>query len=325
LNARPPAPKLEADGLSRAAERFFNDLRRVSTGRPCLDGLGRAEIPPEFPQERLFHNVWGNGHVKTVGAKASDRCQRRGCVPIGFTAAASASNEIVHQFLVSVVVPLGLIGADRPAAASDPCLTPQGTLCRTIRWEGSGWENRSWGFHAIERWRGSTTLSYRRDGAWIERNARRTFRNYVVSTARWDVTQIKVPDRKETIELDNASHEFEIRPGVRGGVAVWDSDDPDCAKLATKFELSELTRLGEVMIAGVRAIEYRGKRSATRRITVALAPSLGCTQLRSLDRDYNRLGLPTSWNSFEAVEIRVGEPDPTLFEIPKGYRPKQKR
>jgi hypothetical protein len=52
---------------------------------------------------------------------------------------------------------------------------------------------------------------------------------------------------------------------------------------------------------------------------VALAPSLGCTEMRSVYHDYNRLGLPTVFSQSEVVSVRIGEPDPALFQVPKDY------
>ena len=55
--------------------------------------------------------------------------------------------------------------ASPPWMAEGVCLTPQLTPCQTIRWEVTGWQNVSWGLHAIRRWNGGTTLSYRKDGS----------------------------------------------------------------------------------------------------------------------------------------------------------------
>jgi hypothetical protein len=140
-----------------------------------------------------------------------------------------------------------------------------------------------------------------------------------------DLAQIVLPSQNETIKIDYITKEYEIRSGVRGGLTVWDPDDADCAKLATAFALSGLERVGDVVIAGIRAIEYTGKRSSTRRVTVALAPSLGCLQMRNIDRDYNRLWLPTSSHRSEVVFVQIGEPDPALFQIPRDYHPVSKR
>jgi hypothetical protein len=47
--------------------------------------------------------------------------------------------------------------------------------------------------------------------------------------------------------------------------------------------------------------------------------------MRNIDRDYNRFGLPTSINRVEVISVQIGEPDPALFLVPTGYRPKPKR
>jgi len=101
---------------------------------------------------------------------------------------------------------------------------------------------------------------------------------------------------------------------------VWDSNDADCRETANAFSLLDLKRVGEVVIAGVRSVEYEGRRSSTSRTTVALAPSLGCTQMRNIYRDYNRLGVPTAFSRTEAVSVQIGEPDPALFQVPTDYR-----
>lgn len=115
------------------------------------------------------------------------------------------------------------------------CLTPQNTVCRTLRWEGSGWENTSWGFHAVHRWSGSETLAYRRDGAIMERNSRREWRNYIMLESDWDTAQIKFPAKHRTIQIDHRAREYSERVGVRGGLPVWDTDDAECTKAALRL------------------------------------------------------------------------------------------
>jgi|SRR5579872_4284764 len=213
--------------------------------------------------------------------------------------------------------------ADPPINVANSCLTPQGTLCRTIRWEYTGWENQSWGFHAVKRWTGSQTLSYRRDGSTSERDIQQTFRNYVIPSGGWDIANIRLLGQGETIEIDNAARKYEVRSGVLGGLTVGNPSDQVCEQYASAFGLSDLKRIGGVVIAGVRSIEYAGARSTTRLVTVVLAPSLGCTQMRKIDRSYNRLGMPTAYSRSEVVSVQIGEPDPVLFQVPKGYRQKK--
>uniref|UniRef100_Q025K2 Uncharacterized protein n=1 Tax=Solibacter usitatus (strain Ellin6076) TaxID=234267 RepID=Q025K2_SOLUE len=211
--------------------------------------------------------------------------------------------------------------ADPPWVVPGVCLTPQNTVCRTLRWEGSGWENTSWGFHAIHRWSGSATLAYRRDGAILERNSRRGWRNYVVLESDWDTAQIKFPAEQRTIQIDHKAREYYERAGVPGGSPVWNPDDADCTKSAWQLGLSDLKRYaGETIIAGIRSIQYTGMRSKSERASAWLAPSLGCIEMRVVTTDRNSFGLPTAHSSFEVVSARIGEPDATLFQVPSGSR-----
>src|ERR1035437_6812887 len=178
-------------------------------------------------------------------------------------------------------------GVDPPLNVAGACLTPQGTLCRTIRWEDSGWENVSWGFHALRRWSGGAVLAYRRDGAILERYNQRNLRNYFIADGEWDRAQIKFPLERRTIEVDHFSHEYWIRPNVPGGSPVWDAADSDCSKLATAFLLSDLRRVGEAKIVGIRSIEYTGLRPKGERWYVWLAPSLGCTRMKDTRLDHH--------------------------------------
>ena len=224
-------------------------------------------------------------------------------------------------FFLFALATFGLGSADPPQGASAGCVTPQNTLCRTVRWEGSGWENTSWGFHAVRRWSGSTVLSYRHDGAIMERNSRREWRNYFIPNADWDTAQIKFPLEHRSIRIDHKTGEYYERAVVPGESPVWDAEDAACGKLALRFDLSELKRVtGETVIAGIRTIEYTGKRSKTERYSVWLAPSLGCTQMRVVANDHNGVGLPTSHSVFEVVSAQIGEPQTALFEVPAGYR-----
>jgi len=155
----------------------------------------------------------------------------------------------------------------------------------------------------------------------MERNSRREWHNYVILKSEWDTAQIKFPKEQRTIAIDHTAKEYSERSGVRGGLPVWDPADPDCAKLALRFKLSNLTRVtGENVIAGIRSIQYTGMGSKTQRVSVWLAPSLGCTQMRSVTSDQNSIGLPTAHSWMEVVSARIGEPDTTLFKVPAGYR-----
>ena len=136
---------------------------------------------------------------------------------------------------------------------------------------------------------------------------------------QWDRAQIKFPQEQQTIEVDHLAREYEIFSGVRGGLTVWNPDDPDCTKMAVAFSLSDLRRQGEHFIAGFRSIGYTG-RSKHERWYVWLSPALGCTQMRVVTSVHNGIGLPTSYSRLELVSVRIGEPNKTLIEAPNGYR-----
>lgn len=218
--------------------------------------------------------------------------------------------------LVTRILVMALAGA--LAADDETCRTPQGTLCRTMVWESSGWANESWGFHAIGRWSGTVTLAYGRDGRTYERRAQRTFRNYVIDAGQWHRAKVYLAGAEHTVEIDHEERTYRFS-GIHGW-PVWDRDDPECAKKSQHFLLTDVRRGREAMIAGIRSIEYTGRRSDSETHTYWLAPSLGCSQMRAVISGRNRMGLPTMSSHTEVTSVRLGEPEPALFELPAEYR-----
>src|ERR1700690_1123578 len=90
------------------------------------------------------------------------------------------------RFLVGLWVSVLLGAAGAPWQTPGACLTPTGTLCRTLQYQASGWVNRSWGVHAIERFKTIETEALRSDGATAVRISRQSFRSYVVRSERDD-------------------------------------------------------------------------------------------------------------------------------------------
>lgn len=211
--------------------------------------------------------------------------------------------------------------ADPPWKHISTCLTPQGTPCRTLKWQFNGWQNLSWGFHAVRRWNGTAVLAYSRSGAFMERYSQKAYRNWFLPDPQWqwDRAQIKFVREQQTIEVDHMAREYALRSGVRGGLTVWDAADSDCTKTALAFSLSDLKRQGEDVIAGFRSIGYTGLRSKHERTDVWLSPALGCTQMKVLTFAHNSIGLPTSYSRLELVLVRI-EPDERMFEAPAVYR-----
>lgn len=205
---------------------------------------------------------------------------------------------------------------------SNACRTPQNTLCRTIRLEISGWENVSWGLHAVRRWNGKAVLSYRQDGGILERYVQKSYRNYFWPDQSWDRASIRLPSERRTIDIDHLSREYRLS-SFAGGSPTWDAADTDCSKMAAAFLLKNLERIGEATIAGVRSVGFTGLRSKNDRSYVWLAPTIGCTQMRVIQYVENSFGLPTSHSRSEVISIEVGEPDAALFQAPAGYRQTQ--
>lgn len=223
--------------------------------------------------------------------------------------------------LIGVALSLSLLyGVQSKLASSSSCVTPQGTLCRTISWEYSSWENQSWGIHAVARRTGRVTLAFRSDGARFERFTGRSFRNYLIPNEVWDKAKIVLVRENQTIEMDDSRREYQVLPFVEGGATVWNPDDVDCSRFAKALSLSELARTDESFIAGFRVIEYAGLRSASRRETVSLAPSLGCLQMKVVQTDHNSFGVPTAFSESEVVLVKLGEPEEALFAVPKNFR-----
>ena len=90
---------------------------------------------------------------------------------------------------------------------------------------------------------------------------------------------------------------------MRGGSTVWDATDPYCEKYVQGFLLSDVKRVGESVIAGVRSIEFTGARADGEQHWVWLAPTLGCTQMKAITYNHNSFGLPTSYSRLEAIFV----------------------
>ena len=92
---------------------------------------------------------------------------------------------MLHRAIVfGVCAAILAAAADLPWKTVGACLTPQGTLCRTIKWKSTGWANVSWGFHAIRRWSGSAVLAYTGTGSSVERYTQQTYRNRKLAELR---------------------------------------------------------------------------------------------------------------------------------------------
>src|SRR5579863_8539420 len=77
----------------------------------------------------------------------------------------------------------------------EPVLRPRGRSAELYDGKPVVGRTRGWGFFAVERAHASTTLSYQRDGAVLERNTGGAFKNYVIPTWSVDLAEIVLPSQ----------------------------------------------------------------------------------------------------------------------------------
>src|SRR5437762_2304947 len=109
---------------------------------------------------------------------------------------------LLRPFLLIAVLSLN-VAAQPSWRLAGACVTPDGTLCRTLVYESSGWVNSGWGFHAVDRYADRTTAAVRSDGAALLRIVHRGFKYHVVPSGNYDRTRIVFPGQQRTIEIEN--------------------------------------------------------------------------------------------------------------------------
>ena len=209
--------------------------------------------------------------------------------------------------------------AEPPWRTPGACVTPTGTLCRTLEYESSGWANRSWGFHAIERYRDRLTEAVRSDGTAMLLISHRSFRLYVVPSESYDRARIILPAKRETFEVEHSLKEYRKLGGLWWFSEYW-TDESDCSQRATLAGEMRRKTGKELILASIRAVEYVYETADDRIVQrIAFAPSLGCTAVAFSLSTRNHAGLPTSEDQLRLVSATLGEPDQKLFAIPGDY------
>src|SRR5207249_1935148 len=96
----------------------------------------------------------------------------------------------------------------------------------------SGWANRSWGFHAIDRYADRTTEAVRSDGAALLRIAHQGFKYHLIPSGSYDRRRLILPLNRQTFEMEHSLKEIRDLDGVWSFAEYW-TDEPDCSKRAT--------------------------------------------------------------------------------------------
>ena len=217
--------------------------------------------------------------------------------------------------------------AEPPWKTTGACLTPSGTLCRTLEYDMSGWVNQSWGVHGILRYRVHRVEAAAVDGTAMIRESKQSFRFYLIPAEHYDRARIIIPAKGQTFEIEHTLKEFQDLGGLWSFNEHWTTDS-DCVSKATKqwVEGGELDngfrKTGQkVHVAGILAIEYvREFRDRVVSERKALAPSLGCTEVSLIRSERSSNGLPTAALQSRLSAIVLGEPRQDLFVIPPSYR-----
>jgi hypothetical protein len=230
---------------------------------------------------------------------------------------------------------IGIMLATVAANATEPpwkitgaCLTPSGTLCRTLEFDVSGWVNQSWGVQGILRYRIHRIEAVAGDGSAMIRESKQSFRFYLIPAENYDRARIVIPVKRQTLEIEHTLKEFQNLEGLWRFNERWTAD-PDCVTKATKqwIEGGDLDNgfrktSQTVHVAGIPAIEYvREFRDRDRVVSErkALAPSLGCIEVSLIRSERSSNGLPTAAHQSRLSSIVLGEPRQELFVVPPSY------
>ena len=226
-------------------------------------------------------------------------------------------SDIPLRFLAMTMV-LVLNAGAQSSITPGGCVTRSGTLCRTVVYEASGWTNRSWFFHAIDRYHERITAAVRSDGRAMHRVAHDEFQSLVHPAIAYDRSRIILPAKNRTLEIEHDTMEVRDLGGVWWLLDFWPKDDGECSVRATMAgEARRIT--GHVKVAGIPAIEYvySGFLAQQR---IAFAPSLGCDAVEISESEWNLIGFPVNRFKFTLVSVSLGEPAESLLDVPGGYR-----
>jgi hypothetical protein len=178
-----------------------------------------------------------------------------------------------HASIVITAIAL-LRGAEPRWLAPGTCITPTRTLCRTFIYESSGWANRSWGFHAIDRYQDRLTEAVRSDGTAMLRVSHRSFKFLVVPSVSYDRTRVIFPAKHQTFEFEHSLKEVREMGGLWRFAEYW-SDEPDCSDRAALA--GEIGRIDHALSS---RSEGSRRRLIVRRFSLALRAHLRPRLLR---------------------------------------------
>jgi hypothetical protein len=217
---------------------------------------------------------------------------------------------------ISKLVWLALAALPAPA---QPCRTPLGIPCYTIRLETSERQIFHPGRRNISHFTETATVAVRRDGSFVRFSAGQHLSVFLRgSTDTGPVSTLYLAPLDRVVAVDHWRHTASFR-----APSVWQDrpwrrsadGDSECATGIRHFG-GDFKRAGSSTVAGVPVVRWTRKIAQDGDQDVYLAPSLDCYPLKTYASIRNRWFLPIYTESVEAVQVKLGEPDPALFALP---------
>ena len=114
------------------------------------------------------------------------------------------------KFTLVLALELRLLIAAEPSwRKPGSCVTPTGTLCRTLEYETTGSD-----LYRIERYQLHETEAFGSDGSAMVRVAKQNFRLYFIASQSYDRARIVVPRKRQTFEVERTLKEFQELGGL---------------------------------------------------------------------------------------------------------------
>ncbi|MBL8235083.1 MAG: hypothetical protein JNL98_41660 [Bryobacterales bacterium] len=210
---------------------------------------------------------------------------------------------MVHRLLLSALLPLSVLA----------CLTPAGRPCATLTYAETRWENKSWGFHNVDRYESTGVHVYRADGTRAVHGKQSMWTNYFMPGPKQSGGFIEFPD--QTAGFNHNRKIVAVRPvRDRRTIPVASFFAHDCS-VPGRPALKKGPR-----IAGYDTNEITFRGPANHVSQEYRAPALGCLSLKEVMWEYNSFGLPTRFRQWEVKSITLGPPEAKHFEIPANYQ-----
>lgn len=183
-----------------------------------------------------------------------------------------------------------------------------------LEFEYEAWENRSFGFHNIERTTARGTIAISADGSRANNVRATSYALYFWPAGEdWQERTIySAPEQR--------GYRIDVKEGKVYSFRLRRNPDPpnaDCVAEAARLLGDELGEPRYLTVDRVRVVRFSWGGSASRR-EADFALDHGCQVMRSEETHYNSIFLPTSSTRFRVTKYTPGEPSRDRFVVPAG-------